>query len=476
MDLFYSDRKLFDKVVWRRYTLKDEVYVVIYNLNHHRIAILDDVSALIFASLADDEQDGLRRLMIENDLSEQDIAEFIKDLIDNAILNDSASEGMPHIGGDKSHEDEDRSVLEDLHKKLYSNSYLYSVHIDVTNQCNMRCIHCYHPFDEYDKSNVLRFDDIKKIIDEAFSLGVFRVTISGGEPFLRCDIFDILEYISRKGMIIDVFTNATLLNNDVVVNKLMDYNINEVGISVYSTRKDIHELITQAPSYENTFAAIAKLRACGILCKLKCILMKYNIDCYDELVRYSIEQDCTLVFDTGITPKLNGDIAPTELMLEWDDILALSMDSSTKFYPIPLDSLDPEHSPCNAGKYGLYVDSMGNVYPCVSLQMYLGNIHEDSLINIWHHNVALKRWQKMKNKDFIGFNEHSYCRYCMEICAGIAQLETGQYDRCPKSACYQARAREEAHKRILMKTVSQQRGHGEGEGEDAQPLRRWHPR
>lgn len=103
---------------------------------------------------------------------------------------------------------------------------------------HFRCIHCYHPFDEYTFSYNLTLNEIKKIIDEAFSLRVFRVTISGGEPFIRNDIYDILEYISDKGMIIDIFTNATLINDDVI-KRLERYNIKEIGISFYSTRPDV---------------------------------------------------------------------------------------------------------------------------------------------------------------------------------------------------------------------------------------------
>ncbi len=116
-------------------------------------------------------------------------------------------------------------------------------------------------------------------------------------------------------MIIDVFTNATLINDDVA-SRLELYNIKEVGISLYSTRPDVHEAITSSQSYSSTHYAIKMLREHNFEVKLKCILMKRNIEYYRELIDFSREMGCILVLDFDITPKLNGDSSPTELALD----------------------------------------------------------------------------------------------------------------------------------------------------------------
>lgn len=166
--------------------------------------------------------------------------------------------------------------------------------------------------------------------------------------------------------------------------------------------------------------------------KLKCILMKRNINYYKELIDFSREMGCSLVLDFDITPKLNGDSSPTEIALDFEDIINLSLDASTKFHALTPEVLSPESSPCNAGKYSLYVNSAGKVYPCVSLQVDLGNIRYNPLMEIWKNNQELHIWQKMKNRDFADFSENTYCQYCMGICAGIAKLENGKYNQCLK--------------------------------------------
>ena len=437
---------LFRKVVYRKYVCNDCTLMIVYNLNNHVSAILDDLSAELFEALATDARESIDDMITANDLTYEDISSFIDDLVKAGILN--CETDNENLSGQERNYEENISEFEDFYRKIYENGYLFSIHIDVTNQCNLRCIHCYHPFDEYTFSNNLTLDEIKKIIDEAFSLGVFRVTISGGEPFIRNDIYDILKYISDKGMIIDVFTNATLINDDVI-KKLERYNIKEIGISFYSTRPDVHEAITSSQSYSKTYYAIQMLREHNFEVKLKCILMKTNIQYYRELIGFAKEMGCSLVLDFDITPKLNGDNSPTELALDFEDIIKLSLDDSTKFYASAPEALPPESYPCNAGKYGLYISSAGNIYPCVSLQVKLGNIRHNSLMDIWENNQELHIWQKFRNRDFAGFGENTYCQYCIGICAGIAQLENGKYNQCPKSSCYKAKAREKAHKKII---------------------------
>ena len=437
---------LFRKVLYRKYVCSDCTLMIVYNLNNHVSAILDDLSAALFEALAVGSRENVYNLITANDLTYEDISSFIEDLVEAGILHSEAASAK--VSGQEFHGEENISEFENFYRKIYENGYLFSVHIDVTNQCNLRCIHCYHPFDEYTFSNNLTLGEIKRIVDEAFSLGVFRVTISGGEPFLRDDIYDILEYISGKRMIIDLFTNASLINDDVV-KRLELYNIKEVGISLYSTRPDVHEAITSSQSYSNTHYAIKMLREHNFEVKLKCILMKRNIEHYRELIDFSREMGCSLVLDFDITPKLNGDSSPTELALGFGDIMNLSLNASTKFYASAPEVLSPNDSPCNAGKYSLYISSTGNIYPCVSLQVNLGNIRHTSLMDVWENNEELHMWQKMRNRDFAGFGENTYCQYCMGICAGLAHLENGKYNQCPKSSCYKAKAREKAHKKII---------------------------
>jgi radical SAM protein with 4Fe4S-binding SPASM domain len=458
MQFFPRKKTIFSKkVIYRKYICKNKTRMIIYNLNTHTRAILEDLSATLFEKLNISSDEDIYQFMSKHALSEEDVSDFIKDLVQEKILEDKDIDLSNLSERNDKNSKEENLFFNDFHQELYENGYLFSLHIDVTKKCNLQCIHCYHVFNDYDYDydydygygygcvDDLSLDNIKKRIDEAYVLGAFLVIISGGEPFLREDIFEILNYITNKGMVINVFTNATLLDNEETIGKLNFCNINKVSISIYSTEKDIHESITKFPSYDSTCASISRLLKHNIDVELKCMLMKKNFTSYNKLIEYANVLNCNLLFDISLTPKLNGDIAPMKLALEYEDILKLSTDNSTRFYVDTVEKLKSNDSPCNAGKYSIYIDHRGDIYPCVSFRMKLGDVNA-TLNDIWFNNESLNKWRRVKNKDFVGFGTYSYCKYCLEICAGVAQLENGQYTQCQKSDCYRAKAREEAHR------------------------------
>jgi len=75
-----------------------------------------------------------------------------------------------------------------------------SLHLEITGRCNLRCIYCYNSkFNTEEKiREEMNTEDIKRLIDEASKMGCNKFTFSGGEPFLRKDIFEIIEYCKGK--------------------------------------------------------------------------------------------------------------------------------------------------------------------------------------------------------------------------------------------------------------------------------------
>jgi MoaA/NifB/PqqE/SkfB family radical SAM enzyme len=413
--------------------------MIIHNLNNHTEAFLDDVSAVMFEKLQRANLEDIIQFSRLNELTIDEILEFLRDLSKEQVLN-STKKIKPVTNQNK--DNVNNEEFPDFYENLFSCGFLSSIHIDVTDKCNLRCKHCYHPFDKYNTGCSLSLAEIKKIVDESHELGVFRIVISGGEPFMRDDIFDILDYISNKNIVIDLYTNATMIDQRIV-SQLTQYNINQLGISLYGAKKDTHESITQNKSYDATKQAIEVLLKNGFNVKLKTVLMEENFSEYKDLQKFAEELDCGIIFDTSLTPRLDSDKTPIAFVLTPEQFLTLCTDKSSAYYADKIRGIEPDMRPCNAGRYSLYFNHEKNIYPCVSLRIKLGDIH-DSLRDIWHNNTWLNEWRKIKNKDFIGYGKHSFCKYCIEICAGIAQLENGNYMHCEKSDCFKACTLEKA--------------------------------
>lgn len=99
-------------------------------------------------------------------------------------------------------------------KDINSTDLLRSVHIEIANECNERCIHCYIPHDK--KNKILPSDLFYKVLEEGRKLNIIHVSISGGEPLLHKDFIPFLRKCRELDLSVNVLSNLTLLNDMII--------------------------------------------------------------------------------------------------------------------------------------------------------------------------------------------------------------------------------------------------------------------
>jgi len=127
----------------------------------------------------------------------------------------------------------------DVWKKLESRRRLLSFDFEITARCNNNCRHCYINLPATEKNAIneeLPLVKIQEIVDEAVSLGALWCLISGGEPLLRDDFPDIYQYMKKKGLLVSVFTNASLLTQDHI-HLFKQYPPRDIEVTVYGVTK-----------------------------------------------------------------------------------------------------------------------------------------------------------------------------------------------------------------------------------------------
>ncbi len=130
----------------------------------------------------------------------------------------------------------------------------------ITPYCNLRCIHCYASI--YFNEQQLRFNDVKKVIDDASEAGVEHINYTGGEPFVRRDIRDILKYTIDSGVTASIFTNATLLNDEDI--RFLYRNNIPVYTSLDASTKELYEKIRGQGTWNILLTNILKMVNNGI--------------------------------------------------------------------------------------------------------------------------------------------------------------------------------------------------------------------
>ena len=321
-------------------------------------------------------------------------------------------------------------LLESLNRRAMDLAIPLSVHIDLTWRCNERCIHCYLDHDDPDE---LTLPELCDLLDQMADAGTMFLTLSGGEIFLRKDLFAIIEHARLRQFDIKLKTNALLIGEKEAA-RIAALGVHQVQISVYSHQARIHDAITKVPgSLDRTLRAIALLRAHGIHVVMACVLMKPNTGDFEGVQSLAREHGAEFTIDPTITPHLNGDRSILDLNIAREDLRKLfeteSLVGDVAAFtqaPGPVDDDVLDGTPCSAGHSSSYISPHGDVYPCVQFPLTCGNVRQDRFLDIWQGSTAFKEVRGIHARDLPVCSSCSHVGSCSR-CPGLAYMEGNMY-------------------------------------------------
>lgn len=166
-----------------------------------------------------------------------------------------------------------------LWEKTETKRVPFSFELEVTGRCNNNCRHCTINLpagDRAAKGRELSLKEIAKIVDKAVSMGALWGLITGGEPFLREDFADIYLHMKRRGLLVSVFTNGTLVSEEHV-NLFKHYPPRDLEVTVYGVTRETYEKVTRkAGSFEAFTRGLDLLLESGIPVRLKAMALRSN--------------------------------------------------------------------------------------------------------------------------------------------------------------------------------------------------------
>ncbi len=286
------------------------------------------------------------------------------------------------------------SLLNEMSQKAFDMGVPISVHLDVTYRCNERCVHCYLDHEDHGEMTTA---EIKNVLDQLAEAGVFFLTFSGGEVFLRRDFFEILEYARGLLFNVKIKTNAVMIH-EAEAQRIRALGVDTIQISVYSHRPEVHDAITKLPgSFVRTIKAIKFMRDQGLKVTIANVLMTWNLHDSDGLQKLAGELGVHYTLDPTITPKMDGDTSVLSLRIAGEELpevfrnpaLVPNMEEFCA-PPKPVSEDDLEGYSCSAGHSFCYISPYGDVFPCVQFPLPSGNIRQQKFMDIWNHSPELK--------------------------------------------------------------------------------------
>ena len=312
--------------------------------------------------------------------------------------------------------------------------------IDLTYRCNERCIHCYLDHDDHGEMTTR---EIKDVLSQMADAGVFFLTISGGEIFMRKDFYEILEFAHAKTFCIKLKTNAILIRPDDA-KRIRSLGVDSVQVSIYSHRGEVHDGITKVRgSLKRSLEGIRLLREQGLNVIIANALMSNNLQDYREVKALAAELGVKCTLDPTITPMMDGNRSILHLNVGEEDLKRVFRDESLvgnveEFCAPPVgadqDALDS--LPCSAGHTACYVSPYGDVYPCVQFPLPSGNLRKTKFIDIWRDSPQLNEVRSIRLRDLPSCSSCAHGGTCTR-CPGLAYLEGNMrgpsYQDCQKS-------------------------------------------
>ena len=337
------------------------------------------------------------------------------------------------------------NLYNDIVSKTRKQHRLLAIHWELTYRCNERCTHCYLDVMAPGAKipGELTTEEAKHTIDQLARLGGLTITFSGGEVFIRPDIFEIAQYARQKGFAIRFFTNGILIK-PAVADKIAAIKPVAVELSVYWANAQTHDNITQVPgSFDLTMRAIRLLLERNVRCLMKTPIMQENIEQVEEMQELAHNMGISFQYDLTIIPKHTGDLSPLKHRPTDDQMLAflqkrIGPDSWT------LHPHNDNFRFCSIGMNSLTVSPYGEIYTCVGARVSAGNVRQNGLESIWKDSPA---WEETTNLNLANLPVCSTCelrQFCIR-CHGTAAFEDGDMLGCSSVAYREARLRRQAY-------------------------------
>jgi radical SAM protein with 4Fe4S-binding SPASM domain len=341
----------------------------------------------------------------------------------------------------------------DLHQRQAGQRSPMQVSIEVTRRCPLECQHCYNnlPMSDQDaRQREMTTEEHFRVLDELVEMGCFWLLYTGGEIFARKDFLEIYTYAKKKGFLITLFTNGTLITEEIA-DYLVEWPPFAIEITLYGRTKETYEALTQIPgSYERCLRGINLLRERGLPLKLKTVATSINKHEISAMRQFAEEElGVEFKMDGQINPRIDCSQSPLAVRLTPEEVVALDMSAPKGLSEYRrLAKRDSENPPnlskddtvyfCGGGVGGFALNAYGEMGICVISQQDTFSIRDVGLQRVWEGSLAA-----LRNRKRTRVTKCMECRIqsLCGMCPANGEMENGDKESPVEFLCHVAHLR-----------------------------------
>jgi SynChlorMet cassette radical SAM/SPASM protein ScmE len=343
-----------------------------------------------------------------------------------------------------------------------------SLDLSITNRCNLRCKYCSHFSSAGDVNKDLPKEEWLKFFEELNRNAVMNVTLSGGEPFFREDIKELVDSIVRNRMRFSVLSNGTLITEDISAFLSSTGRCDSVQVSIDGSIPTTHDACRGKGNFVRAMEGIKNLRKHGVPVTVRVTIHRHNIIDLENAAKLLLEDVGLPGFSTNSASYMGlcrqnteqVQLTASERSIAIETLLKLNKKYSGRISAaagplaegkqwIMMEQArkgGKENMPgrgfltgCNGLMTKMAVRADGVMVPCNQMNhIELGLINRDDLREVWNNHPELKRIRERRKiplRDFKFCNGCDYIDYCTGNCPALAYTITENDSHPSPDAC-----------------------------------------
>lgn len=302
---------------------------------------------------------------------------------------------------------------EGLEDKLRGLRVPFSGTFELTLGCNFRCPHCYLQ-GLVPAGAELGLGRIQSLLDEMAEAGCLGLTLTGGEPLLREDFAPIWRAAHRRGFVLSLFTNGSLVS-EAIADLLAGHPPRLVEVSLYGAGPHSYARLTgRAEHFQASLDGLDRLLARGLSVVLKAVLLSPLAHEADGLLALAARRGLGIRFDPAVDPRLDGDPTPIGLRMDARQAVALELgDSGLRAErALRLEDWVAQDFACGAGRRAFHLDPAGDLMACMLVRKPRLSVARAPFAQAWRQLGETPPVAFRSASPCAGCGLHPVCSFC----------------------------------------------------------------
>jgi mycofactocin biosynthetic radical S-adenosylmethionine protein MftC len=314
-------------------------------------------------------------------------------------------------------------------RKTWRDNILFSVLVELTYRCNLDCFFCYNDLGL--RGEPLTTEQYLRFFEDLADLQVLNLTLSGGEPLAHPDFLKLGARARELGFVVRIKSNGHALRGEMARRIRDEVDPFLIEVSLHGATAATHDLQTRVPgSFERLLANLREVLDLGMRVKINSTLTRWNEAEAEGMLDLAASFGLPIQIDPEVTPKDDGDREPLSIAPSREGVRRLFDLQVGRAVSVARGGDDgtvpaPVEKHCGAGSAGVAVDPFGNVYPCVQWRRAVGNLHRQSIGEIWTGSAGLQEVRGLTVEAKQRVDAFGPTGGFLNFCPGSAAVRTG---------------------------------------------------